>query len=63
MDFYIINGDVYNSSKWNIDVFTRNIDTISINSFINNSPNKIFEDMFEIEKYLKHFKSNFKLKQ
>lgn len=63
MNFYIINGNVYNSNKWNIDIFTRNIDTISINHFINNSPNKIFEDMFEIEKYLNHFKSNFKLKQ
>lgn len=45
--------DLYNFSD---------IDTISINRFVNNSPKKIFRTRDEIEKYLQDFESNFKLK-
>lgn len=65
--FLIINDqilDLDNDDWWNSDVANdiEIIDTISINRFINNSPDKIFKSKDEFEKYLNNFESNFKLK-
>ena len=43
------------------DFFIR-ITTTHVNHFINNSPDKLFKSIYEVEKYLNNFESNFKLK-
>lgn len=64
-EFLIINDRVLdNDDWWNSDVADdiETIDTISVNCFINNSPDKIFKSEDEVKEYLNNFESNFKLK-
>lgn len=54
-------SDLSNPYDMDYDYFVRE-DTISVNCFINNSPDKIFKSKDEVIEYLHDFKSNFKLK-
>lgn len=66
-EFLIINDQVLclDDDDWwdsNVAAAIETVDTISVNRFINNSPDKIFKSEDEVKEYLNNFESNFKLK-